>query len=41
MTPLERYQWQRNGFYPVQIGDWIPNEHVAEIKAANAPNPRH
>lgn len=29
-------RWQKNGFYPHQIADWIPNEQLAAIEAANS-----
>lgn len=29
-------RWQRNGFYPTQICDWVPSDKLAAIKAANA-----
>lgn len=28
-------RWQRNGFYPTQICDWVLTEKLAAIKAAN------
>lgn len=29
-------RWQRNGFYPTQICDWVPTEAVKAISAAIA-----
>lgn len=35
LASTTRGQWQRNGFHPTQICDWIPNEQLTALKAVN------